>query len=78
MVRLMSRCGSGSPVHLVVPLTRQEQRHLERWAAQFERTPVAQLKWLLRNVLLGQPAGGELARVRRGSGRSSSTVGHTR
>jgi hypothetical protein len=65
----MPRYALGRTAHLVVPLTRQEERNLERWAAQFERTPVAQLKWLLRDVLVGQPAGGELAPMRRSARR---------
>jgi hypothetical protein len=41
---------------LVIPLTPAEERALIGWAKRHERSPVAQVRWLLREVLQGTNA----------------------
>jgi hypothetical protein len=36
---------------VTIPLTPAEERALIQWAEAHERTPVGQLRWLLRDIL---------------------------
>jgi len=41
---------------LVIPITPAEERALIEWAKRHERSPVGQVRWLLRDILHGLAA----------------------